>query len=160
MEIADNKIVNIHYTLKNDAGETLDSSDGKEPMAYLQGKQNIIPGLEMALVGKKTGDKIDVSIPPAEAYGEISADMTKVVSINEFEDKAQVVVGIQFEMQSEEGSHVATVTKVENEDVTLDLNHPLAGVTLNFSVEVMDVRDASEEELAHGHVHGAGGHHH
>lgn len=160
MEISNDTVVFIHYTLKDNSGEVLDSSDGKEPMAFLQGRQNIIPGLEKELEGKSTGDKLDVSIPPLEAYGERSDEMTKVVSLNEFEQKDMVKVGIQFEMQSDHGSHVATVTKVEKEDVTLDLNHPLAGETLNFTVEVMDVREASEEELAHGHVHGAGGHHH
>lgn len=160
MEISKEKVVTIHYTLKNDNGEVIDSSEGQAPMPYLQGFGNIIPGLEHVLEGKSAGDKIDVSIPPEEAYGKRNEEFIQKVELSQFEEKDKVQVGVQFQVQSDQGVQIATITEVEGEQVTIDLNHPLADETLHFNVEVVEVRDAAEEELSHGHVHGSGGHHH
>lgn len=159
MQIAKDKVVQIDYTLKNDKGEVLDTSEGAGPLAYLHGHHGIIPGLENALEGKATGDKLDVSIAPAEAYGEYNEAMVQVVERKLFEGM-DVAPGAQFQAQTSDGMQVITVTAVDGDEVTIDGNHPLAGQTLHFSVEVVEVRDASEEELAHGHVHGPGGHDH
>jgi len=158
MQIADKTAVSIHYTLTNNQGEQLDSSRGEEPLTYLHGAGNIIAGLEAALAGKSPGDTFNVSIPPAEAYGEIVPDMKQVISKSMFEGM-DVAVGMQFHADVNYGSGVITVTEINGDDVTIDGNHPLAGETLNFDVEVLDVRPATEDEMAHGHIHGAGCHH-
>ncbi len=160
MQAGDNTVVLIHYTLTNDDGETLDTSSGREPLAYLHGGGNIIPGLERALTGKKTGDTLTVSIVPAEAYGLRDDTLLEVVPRTEFGGTEDLEVGMQFQVQTPAGVRIVTITGLEGDEVTLDGNHPLAGETLHFAVEVTEVRAASEEELAHGHVHGAGGHHH
>lgn len=160
MQAGDNTVVLIHYTLTNDDGETLDTSSGREPLAYLHGGGNIIPGLERALTGKKTGDKLTVTIVPAEAYGLRDDTLIQVVPRSDFGDTQDLEPGMQFQVQTPAGVRVVTITGLESDEVTLDGNHPLAGETLHFAVEVTAVRAASEEELAHGHVHGAGGHHH
>jgi len=159
MQITKDKIVQINYTLKNDGGEVIDSSEGGDPLAYLHGHHGIIPGLENALEGKTVGDKLDVSVEPKEGYGEHEKAMVQVVQKNMFEGM-EVTPGIQFQAQTNQGPQVVTVTAVDGDDITIDGNHPLAGQTLHFSVEVTEVRDASEEELAHGHAHGPDGHHH
>jgi FKBP-type peptidyl-prolyl cis-trans isomerase SlyD len=159
MQIADQSAVFFHYTLSNDAGEQLDSSLDATPLAYLHGNGNIIPGLEAALAGKRAGDKFVVTIPPEEAYGVVDNTMRQVVSKKMFNDHA-IEVGMQFQAEVSRGSGIVTITEIDGDDVTIDGNHPLAGVALTFEVEVMDVRPATREELAHGHVHGAGGHHH
>lgn len=160
MTIAENKVVTIEYTLKNDAGEVLDTSEGREPLVYLHGAKNIIPGLENALSGKTPGDSVSVRIEPAEAYGERDDSMKQQVPRDMFGDE-EVQVGMQYHAQSPEGEMlVVTVIDANDTHVTVDGNHPLAGQHLNFDVEVKDVRDASEEEISHGHVHGEGGHQH
>jgi FKBP-type peptidyl-prolyl cis-trans isomerase SlyD len=160
MTIADNKVVTIEYTLKNDAGEVLDTSEGREPLVYLHGAKNIIPGLEDALSGKTAGDSVSVRIEPTEAYGERDDSMKQQVPRDMFGDD-EVQVGMQYHAQSPEGEMlVVTVIDANDTHVTVDGNHPLAGQHLNFDVEVKDVRDASEEEISHGHVHGEGGHQH
>ena len=153
MQISDGKAVQIDYTLRNDAGEVLDSSEGRQPLAYLQGAGNIIPGLEAALEGKGAGDTLSVSIPPAQGYGEREDARTLTVGLSQFQDPKQAQLGAQFGTQTDQEAHMATVTAVVGDQVTLDLNHPLAGETLHFDVEVVDVKEASEEEQAHGHVH-------
>jgi len=160
MQAGDNTVVLIHYTLTSDSGETLDSSEGREPLGYLHGFGSIIPGLENALVGKKAGDKLKVSIPPAEAYGVREDALVQIVPRSAFGGAPDLEVGMQFQAQTPEGVRVVTVVDVAGDDITLDGNHPLAGETLHFDVEVTEVRAATEEELTHGHVHGAGGHHH
>ena len=160
MQVADNMAVSIHYTLTNDAGETLDSSTGGETLVYLHGKGNIIPGLEKVLVGKSAGDKLNVTIEPKEAYGEYVEEMVQVIPRKMFEGIDTVEVGMQFHADVSSGPGIVTVIKVEGDDVTIDGNHPLAGEVLTFDVEIADVRAATEEELAHGHAHGAGGHQH
>lgn len=153
MQISDGKAVQIDYTLRNDAGEVLDSSEGRQPLAYLHGAGNIIPGLEGALAGKGAGDTLSVSIPAAQGYGERNDGMVMTVGLAQFADPKQARLGAQFNIQTDRGIHLATVTAVVGDQVTLDLNHPLAGETLHFDVEVVDVKVASEEERAHGHVH-------
>lgn len=159
MQISKHKVVTIDYTLTNDRGEVLDSSRGSEPLAYIQGIGNIIPGLETALEGRQKGDTLQVRIPPEQAYGERDDAMTQTVPLNMFEGVDEVRAGMQFHAQTQGGVQVVTVTRVEGDEVTIDANHPLAGESLNFDVEVLDVREATEEELDHGHVHGPGGHH-
>ena len=158
MRISDGKAVHIDYTLKNDAGQVLDSSEGRRPLAYLHGAGNIIPGLEQALEGKETGDTLSVSIPPEQGYGERKEEMLMTADPAQFPNREMVKVGARFQIQTDQGRYLATVTGATADAVILDLNHPLAGETLHFDVEVMDVLEASEEEGAHGHVHA--GHEH
>jgi FKBP-type peptidyl-prolyl cis-trans isomerase SlyD len=159
MQIADNMAVSIHYTLTNDDGEVLDSSIGEEALVYLHGGGNIISGLEKALHGKVAGDKFNVRIAPEDAYGELMEDMIQVISRDMFEGIDNIEVGMQFHSDVSSGSGVVTVVNIENDDITIDGNHPLARLALTFDVEVIDVRAATQEEVAHGHIHGAGCHH-
>ncbi|MGZ5000389.1 MAG: FKBP-type peptidyl-prolyl cis-trans isomerase [Methylomonas sp.] len=158
MQITDNTAVSIHYTLTNNDGEQLDTSIGDEPLVYLQGAGNIIPGLEAALAGKNVGDRLNVTISPEQAYGAIDENMVQVVSRKMFEGM-DIEVGMQFHADVSYGTGIITITEIDGEDVTIDGNHPLAGESLTFDVEVIDVRPATEDELSHGHVHGAGCHH-
>jgi FKBP-type peptidyl-prolyl cis-trans isomerase SlyD len=160
MQVANNMAVSIHYTLTNDAGEVLDSSIGQDTLVYLHGTGNIISGLESAITGKVVGDKFNVHIAPEDAYGEIYDDRVQIISRDMFEGIDDIQVGMQFHADVSHGPGVVTVVAVDGENVTIDGNHPLAGVALTFDVEVVDVRPASAEEIAHGHVHGVGGHHH
>ena len=150
----------LHYTLTDNEGKVIDKSDDGS-FAYLHGARNIIPGLEDALAGKATGDELKVSIPPEEGYGHRDESMLQEVPKTMFEDDSQIAVGSQFHAQGPNGEMlVVTVMEVNDDNVVVDGNHPLAGVELNFDVMIVDVRDASAEELEHGHVHGPGGHHH
>ena len=158
MQITDNTAVSFHYTLTNNSGEQLDSSIGSEPLLYLHGAGNIIPGLEAALLGKKAGDKLNVSIEPEHAYGLLDENMVQVVSKKMFEGM-DVEIGMQFHADVSYGSGVITITAIDGDDVTIDGNHPLAGEHLNFDVEVFDVRPATADEIEHGHIHGTGCHH-
>jgi FKBP-type peptidyl-prolyl cis-trans isomerase SlyD len=161
MRIAHNKVVRIDYTLTDDSDEVLDSSVGNEPLSYLHGTGNIIPGLESALEGKRTGEQLNVRIAPADAYGERDDRLVQMVPREMFEQNQEIQVGMQFHSGDPEGNTtVVTVINVTDDTVTVDANHPLAGVPLNFAVTVVEVRDATPEELGHGHVHGAGGHQH
>jgi FKBP-type peptidyl-prolyl cis-trans isomerase SlyD len=160
MSISNNSVASIHYTLTDGEGKVIDSSQGQEPLAYLHGAGNIIPGLEKALAGKVVGDKFKVNIPAAEAYGVRDDNMVQELPSNMFSGIDKIEVGMEFHAETEHGLQVVTVTKVEGDTITIDGNHPLAGVDLTFDVEVADVRDATQEELDHGHAHGAGGHHH
>ena len=160
MQISDNKVVSIHYTLTNDKGEVLDSSSGKAPLAYLHGNKNIISGLENALNEKVVGDKFNISIPPEEAYGVHDEALIQVIPKSVFQGIEEIEAGMQFQAKSDEGIQVVTVTKVDGDKITVDGNHALAGETLTFDVEVADIREATQEELQHGHVHGPGGHGH
>lgn len=160
MQIAQDAVVCIHYTLTNDQGETLDSSAGGEPLAYLHGNGNLIPGLENALTGKQAGDKLTVKVAPADGYGEYDKELVQRVPRRSFRGIPDVRVGMQFQVQSDGGARTVTVTHIAGDMVTVDGNHALAGQNLNFDIEITEVRAATEEELAHGHVHGPGGHHH
>jgi FKBP-type peptidyl-prolyl cis-trans isomerase SlyD len=160
MEIAEQRVAYIHYTLTNDQGEVLDSSQGSEPLAYLHGGGNIIPCLEKALLGKKVGDKLVVKVAPAEGYGERNDALIQQVPRRAFQGVKDIQPGMSFHAQGANGPMQVTVTRVVGDMVTVDGNHPLAGENLNFDVEVTEVRAATAEEMSHGHVHGAGGHHH
>jgi FKBP-type peptidyl-prolyl cis-trans isomerase SlyD len=161
MQIAQEKVVLIHYTLTNDAGKVLDKSAQGEPLAYLHGKGNIIPGLEKALEGKQAGDKLNVRVEPTEGYGARDDTLVQQVPRRAFGSVSKLEPGMQFHAQTSQGhARVVTVTRVQGDMVTVDGNHPLAGQPLTFDVEVAEVRDATAEELEHGHVHGPGGHHH
>jgi FKBP-type peptidyl-prolyl cis-trans isomerase SlyD len=159
MEISKHKVVTMDYTLSDDDGNVIDSSRGNDPLSYIQGTGNIIPGLEAALEGKTPGENVAVSIAPEDGYGERDESLLQVVPRNLF-NVDDLQVGMFFETQTQAGAQVVTVVGVTDEEVTVDANHPLAGKTLNFDVDVVDVREASEEELEHGHVHGEGGHEH
>lgn len=160
MNISNNCVASFHYTLTDSTGKVLDSSEGQEPLSYLHGAGNIIPGLEKALVGKTVGDKLNVSVAAAEAYGERDDSMVQQLDSSMFSGIDQIEVGMEFHAETEHGLQVVTVTNVDGDQVTIDGNHPLAGVDLNFDVEVTEVREATEDEISHGHAHGAGGHHH
>ena len=161
MLIANQHVVAIDYTLSNDAGEVIDSSGGAEPLVYLHGAGNIIAGLENALLGKTVGDELDVSIEPEDAYGEYSVELITSLGREMFEGVDELEVGMQFHASAPDGGmQIVTVRDIDGDQVTIDGNHPLAGQQLNFKVKVISVRAASEEELAHGHVHGEGGHQH
>ncbi len=158
MHITDKTAVQIHYTLTNGSGEELDSSRGEEPLTYLHGAGNIIPGLEAALAGKQVGDTFTVTIAPEQAYGAIDESMVQQVSRKMFDD-IDIEIGMQFHADVSHGSGIITITEINGDDVTVDGNHPLAGEALTFDVEVIDVRPASDDEMAHGHIHGSGCHH-
>ncbi|HMN47181.1 MAG TPA: peptidylprolyl isomerase [Povalibacter sp.] len=160
MQVAQNAVVSIHYTLTNDKGETLDSSAGGDPLTYLHGNGNLIPGLESQLEGKQAGDKLQAKVAAADAYGVYDKALIQKVPRRSFRGVADVQVGMQFQVQSNAGPRMVTVTQIQGDMVTVDGNHALAGQDLTFDVEITDVREATEEEISHGHVHGPGGHHH
>ena len=160
MQVQNDHVVSIDYTLKNDAGEVMDTSEQNGPLAYLHGHQNIIPGLEKALDDKSVGDSFTVSIEPAEAYGERDERMIQTVPREMFQGVDEIEPGMRFQAQTEGGVTVVTIKEVNGDEITLDGNHELAGETLHFDVEVKEVRPASEEEIEHGHVHGPEGHDH
>ena len=159
MAITRDSVVTIHYTLKDDAGAVIDSSASGEPLAYLHGHGNIVPGLERALSGRDAGDKLSVRVTPAEGYGEYDKELVQSVPRRALRGIKDVQPGMHLHAQTEAGTRTVTVTRVQGDMVTLDANHPLAGKNLNFDIQVEDVRQATEEELSHGHVHGPGGHH-
>ena len=153
--MAQPRVVTIHYTLTNDQGEQLDSSrvEGREPLAYLEGAQNIIGGLESALTEKDAGDQVKVSVEPFEGYGEVNEELVQPVPRSAFEGVDTIEPGMQFQAQTEQGPVPIRVVEVQDEEVTIDGNHELAGERLHFSVSIESVREASEEEIAHGHAH-------
>ena len=162
MQVAKNAVVTIDYTLKNSDGHVIDSSksEGRQPLPYIHGAGGLIAGLEKALEGKNAGDSLSVAIAPEEAYGTRDESLVHAVPKASFGNNA-IVVGAQFRTQDKQGrQQVVTVSRIDADSVTIDANHPLAGVTLHFDVTINDVREATPEELAHGHVHGPGGHHH
>jgi FKBP-type peptidyl-prolyl cis-trans isomerase SlyD len=160
VEIAADRVVLIHYTLKDDAGAVIDSSAGAEPLAYIQGHGNLVAGLEKALEGKQDGDAVAVSVAPADGYGKYDAALIQRVPKRAMQGAGEIKKGMQFQARTDDGMRMFTVTAVVGDMVTLDGNHPLADKTLHFDVQVLNVREATAEELEHGHVHGAGGHHH
>ena len=161
MTITENSAVSFHYTLTDEQGQEIDSSAGQDPLAYLHGAGNIIPGLEKALEGKSVGDQLNVKVSAEEGYGPVQHELIQDVPRSSFQGVESIEVGMQFEAQTGQGGSVpVTVTAVTDETVTVDGNHPLAGKNLNFDVTIADVREASAEELEHGHIHGPGGHNH
>jgi FKBP-type peptidyl-prolyl cis-trans isomerase SlyD len=160
VQIARNRVVSIHYTLRDEQGAVIDSSSGRGPLAYLHGKGNLIAGLEQALAGKSAGDKLDVTVAPEQGYGPRDERLVQVVPRHRFAEGAGLEPGMQVQANGPQGPRLVTVVRIERDFVTVDGNHPLAGRTLRFSVEVAEVRKATHEEVSHGHVHGPGGHHH
>ena len=156
MLISKHAVVSIHYTLKDDRGTVLDSSEGAKPLTYIQGIGAIIPGLEESLEGRQAGESIDVSIPPDRGYGERHQELVLNFPKSNFNKPNDLEVGMMFRGQFGEEERIVTVTNIDGDDVTVDANHPLAGLILNFSVDVVGVRDATQEEIDHGHVHNTG----
>lgn len=154
MNIGEKSVVTFHYTLTNSNGEELDSSAGRDPMKYLHGASNIVPGLEKEMDGKSSGDKLKVEVQPEEGYGEVNPQMIQKVPHSAFEGVPEIKPGMQFQAQGPGGEtqHI-TVKEVTGDEVIVDGNHPLAGQVLHFDVTIEDVREASEEELSHGHAH-------
>ena len=160
MQIAERTVASFHYTLTNDAGDVLDSSQGREPLTYLHGAANIVPGLEAQMAGHVAGDRFDADVAAADGYGEYVPELVQVVPRAAFAGVDQLEVGMQVQAQTGQGAIPVVVTEIDGDEVTVDGNHPLAGETLHFAIEIVEVREASVEEVLHGHVHGAGGHHH
>ncbi len=160
MQIEKTKVVSIDCTLKNDDGQIHDTSEDREPLNFIHSNGQLIPGLEEALAGKVKDNKFNVSIPPEKGYGKRSDQMIHTVDRSNFEKDVEIKTGMQFQAQIDQGVQLLTVVKVENDKVTLEGNHPLLDQTLHFNVDVKDVREASPEELEHGHVHGPGWHKH
>jgi len=157
MQIAEGTVVAMDYALKDDKGTTLDQSQPGQPLTYLHGHKNIIPGLEAALVGKAVGETVEVRVAPEDGYGEPNPALEQVVPRDRFQGVESLEVGMQFQASTDQGAVSVRVVKVDDDDVTVDGNHPLAGKHLNFNVTVLETRAATEEELAHGHIHEAGG---
>lgn len=154
------KVVSFHYTLKDDKGTVLESSHGDDPMSYLEGVGQIIPGLERELKGLQKGDKKSVNVPAQDAYGEYDEALVVEVPRTAI-PKKDVTIGDQFHAQGDDGEpRIVVVTEVTDNTVTVDGNHPLSGQDLSFDVEITEVRDATKDELDHGHAHGPGGHQH
>ena len=155
MKVEEHAVVLIHYVLTNNDKEVLDSSEGQDPLAYLHGTGHLIPGLEAQLLGKVAGDKLNVTVQPGDGYGEFNKELVQTVPRDVFEGVESIEPGMQFQTSSEGGSggETITVVSVENDEVTIDGNHPLAGETLHFAVDIIEVREATAEELEHGHVH-------
>lgn len=160
MRIAKHKVISIDYTLTDPQGTELDSSRGRGPFAYIHGIGNIIPGLEAALEGKTAGDQVNAVISPEDAYGVRDEGLVQQIDRAQFDTEGEIQVGMQFHAMGESGPRVVTVVNIDADKVTIDANHPLAGVTLHFDVTIKEIRDATGEELSHGHVHGPEGHHH
>ncbi|UXI70372.1 FKBP-type peptidyl-prolyl cis-trans isomerase [Tahibacter amnicola] len=160
MQIADRCVASFHYTLTDAEGRTIDSSAGGDPLSYLHGAGNIVPGLEKQMTGKSAGDKFDVVVSPEEGYGVRHDEWVQVVPRGAFQGVTTIEPGMQFQAHGPQGPMSVTVVAVTDDNITVDANHPLAGVALHFAIEVVEVREASAEEVTHGHVHGPGGHAH
>jgi FKBP-type peptidyl-prolyl cis-trans isomerase SlyD len=157
----DGKVVSIHYTLRDDAGDVVDSSAEGDPLEYLHGAGNIVPGLEAAMAGRAVGDKFSVDVPPDQGYGEVDDDQVRTVPRRAFPAGLEPEVGMQLMVAGEDDEPMPVwIAEFDDEEITLDANHPLAGETLHFEIEVVAVRAATAEEVEHGHPHGPDGHHH
>jgi FKBP-type peptidyl-prolyl cis-trans isomerase SlyD len=153
MRVSQNKVITIDYTLKNAQGEVLDTSEGQEPLVYLHGAENIVVGLEKALDGKKVGDELSATVSPEEGYGVRNEELVGAVPREMFESDMDIEVGMGFQAETDQGVQMVTVVAVSDKEVTVDGNHPLAGESLHFDVKVIAIRDASADELEHGHIH-------
>jgi len=160
MQIAENTVASFHYTLTDDDGQVIDSSEGREPLAYLHGTGQIVPGLEKMMAGRATGEEFQVDVSPEEGYGPRHPELMQEVPREAFQGVEDIQPGMQFQGSGPQGMINVTVTRVDEDKVYIDGNHPLAGQNLHFKVHVTNVRPATAEELVHGHVHGPGGHHH
>lgn len=154
MQISDKHVVSMNYTLKDEQGTVLDTSENRDPLKFIVGSGMIIPGLEKELQGKEKGDELSVTVEPADGYGEYDETRMVDVSKSQFQEGTEIKTGMQVQAQDPNGGvQILTVKEVKDENVTLDANHPLAGQTLHFDVQIDDVREATDEELEHGHVH-------
>lgn len=160
MKAGKNTVVSLDYTLKNNAGHVMDSSEGHEPLVYLHGAGFLIPGLEQEIEGMEKGQAKTVVVQPENGYGIRQEELLYVVSKSGFQGEEEMVVGMQVELDTDNGPALAFISKIDGEDVTLDLNHPLAGEVLTFDIKIADIREATADEIDHGHVHGPHGHHH
>ncbi|GIK59419.1 MAG: peptidylprolyl isomerase [Ignavibacteriota bacterium] len=161
MALMTNKVITINYTLKDKEGNLLDSTDNGGPFSFITGNMQVLPGLEEALVSMIIGSKKNIKLAAADAYGEYDENAIQKVNRSLFPEEAELETGMTYFAHSPEGQHIQfVITKIENDDITVNFNHPLAGKNLEFDVELLDVRDATPEEISHGHVHGPGGHHH
>lgn len=165
MIIETNKVVSFHYCLKEEGkDDVLEDSHEGNPMVYLHGHKGMLPGVEEAMTGKQTGEDFSITLAPEDAYGEVRENAIQRVSvkhvINPGKKKVKYKAGMHVQLNTQEGPRDVVVVKAGLKSLDVDTNHPFAGKTLKFDIEVLDVRDASEEEIAHGHVHGEGGHHH
>jgi len=160
MQITPGSVVVFDYTLTDDDKDIIDSSVGSEPLAYIQGEGQIVPGLEKAMEGKKAGDSFKISLPPEDGYGVHDPENISVVPADQIEGGEELEEGMQLHTEGEFGEQTVIITKIVGNEVTIDGNHPLAGMTLHFDINIRDVRPATDEERDHGHVHGPGGHHH
>lgn len=157
MNIAENKVVVMHYAVSDSEGTLIDSSYDHQPLAIIQGTGYLIPGLETALTGHKVGDKFEVAVEAKDAYGQREDGFVQTVPKSLFEGIDELEVGTQLRASTDEGEQTVIVIDMSDDEITVDGNHPLAGLDLQFDVEILEVRDATEEELTHGHVHGEGG---
>ena len=154
MQITDNHVVSMNYTLKNDEGIVIDTSENRDPLQFIMGQGMIIPGLETAIKGKQTGDEISVSLAPSEGYGDYDESNIIAVPTSQFQEGTDITVGMHVQAQRPDGDvQILIIKEINGEEVTLDANHPLAGQTLHFTVQIESVRAATEEELAPVHVH-------
>lgn len=160
MKITENTVVQFHYTLKDETGTEIESSLSSDPLAYLHGHNNMIVGVEKALADKEVGEKFSVTVEPAEGYGERDESAVQRVPAKHLQGAKKWKPGMTATVQTEQGTRQVTVIKAGRFMVDVDVNHPLAGKTLTFDVEVVDVREATEDEISHGHAHGVGGHQH
>ncbi len=161
MPIESNKVVTMNFTLTDDDGNVLDSTDHGGPFSYLSGNNNILPKLEEEVNNMIIGTRKNIRLDAVDAYGQYNEQIVQVVGKDNFPEDFVLEVGMEYLASNPDGVQMPfTIINVEGEEVTIDFNHPLAGKNLNFDVELLDVRDATAEEIAHGHVHGPGGHHH
>ncbi len=161
MAIAPNKVVTMNFTLKDDEGNILDTTESDGPFSYLSGNNMVLPKLEEAVSGMLIGTKKNIKLTAADGYGNYNEQIVQVVGRENFPQDFELEVGMSYMASSPEGAQMPfVITEVRDEDVTIDFNHPLAGKNLNFDIELLDVREATAEELSHGHVHGPDGHHH
>lgn len=160
MKIEKGSVVSLNFTLTDSDKNLIESSEAKKPLMYLHGFQNLLPKVEEALNGKATGEKVNVSVTKTEAYGDVVPELIQTVKREQFENSKDLQEGMAFQVQTPEGVQVFAITKINGDDITIDGNHPLAGMDLEFALEVLDIREASKEEMDHGHVHGPGGHEH
>lgn len=160
MKIEKDRVVTFHYHLSRVSGEEIEGSDSNAPMAYMHGHGNIIAGLERALEGRSEGEHLSVKLPPEQAYGEHKTDAKQRIPIKHVLDKGRLRVGQVVSVNTDQGQRHVQILKVGKFNVDVDTNHPLAGIELQFDIDIKEVREATEEELAHGHAHGPGGHQH
>jgi FKBP-type peptidyl-prolyl cis-trans isomerase SlyD len=160
MTVQKSRVVTIDYTLTGEDGAVLDTSSGQEPLSYIHGTGSIISGLEAALEGKSPQDQLAVCVAPQDAYGLRDESFVFPLPRKQFREVEDLAVGMQFQLLDEEVERVATVVRINDREVIVDANHPFAGMTLRFEVTVVSVREATEEELSHGHVHDGDGHSH